>query len=105
MLIKEGASIAGLQVEMRPVMQHAERIWKELGHECVITSGTETADESGKLYHSAGSLHYFGYALDFRTHYFIDGGAKAADELQKALGHNYDVVQERLHIHVEYDPE
>lgn len=104
MHIKPGASIAGLQVEMQPVMKHADRIWRELGEECWITSGTETADQNGKLLHSAGSLHYYGYALDLRTRYFDDNGQEAARQLRSALGHSYDVVVESNHIHVEYDP-
>lgn len=68
------------------------------GHSCVITSGSDGE-------HKVGSLHYEGKALDFRTRTVPAG---ALDSLVAAirlrLGDNYDVVLEKDHIHVEYDP-
>ena len=59
MKIKKGVSLQGLKLVMRRALQEAEKIWNILGEELVITSGTETYE------HSAGSLHYYGLALDF----------------------------------------
>ena len=97
MIIKKGASIAGLRFEMRKVLVAADKIWSELGQELVVTSGLDGA-------HSAGSLHYYGLALDFRTNYFTAGQKReAANKLTLALQSNFDVVTEHTHIHVECD--
>ncbi len=75
---------------------------KKNGKELVVTCGTNGV-------HSAGSLHYYGLAIDFRTKYFTKGVAeKVARELRKALGPKFDVIVHRTkfsnHIHVEFDP-
>lgn len=99
MKIKEGASLQGLQYEMREVLIAADKAWKDNGQELVITSGTDGA-------HSAGSLHYYGRALDFRTRYFSEEAkAEALHALQVSLDDSlYDIVKHSTHIHVEYDP-
>ncbi len=83
---------------MRPVLTAADQLWHEAGEELVVTAGLDGT-------HSAGSLHYYGYAVDLRTRYFdrptIDD---IADEMRLALGHNYDVIVHGSHMHVEYDP-
>lgn len=101
MQIKEGVILAGLDIKMRPVLIEAEKIWKRYGREegVTVTSGLDGT-------HSAGSLHYYGRALDFRTRYFSDGERNAVfAELVDALdGTLYDFVNHSTHIHVEYDP-
>jgi len=98
MRIKPGVILQGLKIEMRPALLAANKIWKAYGKELVITSALDGT-------HSPGSLHYYGYALDFRTHYFHDGIPDlVAKTLRKELGRNYDVVLHDTHIHVEYDP-
>lgn len=67
-------------------------------HDCVITSGFDGS-------HKVGSLHYVGRALDFRTYHVAsrvlpDLRANIAD----ALGFDFDVVLEKDHLHIEYDP-
>ena len=55
--------------------------------------------------HSAGSLHYYGYAVDLRSRYFNETDkAKAVSLLKSNLGKDYDVISHPSHIHVEYDP-
>lgn len=56
--------------------------------------------------HGEKSLHYNGLAFDMRTFIY-----KSQDEIEKLmamfrymLGPNYDVVLEKDHIHIEYDP-
>lgn len=97
MKIKNGVNLKGIQLQMRPVLLEAERIWKEHGQELVITAGLEGM-------HSAGSLHYYGYAVDLRTRYFdkniIQGVANA---LKAALNNEYNVIVHSTHIHVEWD--
>jgi hypothetical protein len=98
MKIKEGVSLCGLHIVMRKVLQEAESIWKGLGQELVVTSGTEPSE------HLAGSLHYYGLALDFRTRYFDEGQRHLAfNKLSLALAdYSYTVVLEEDHIHVQY---
>ena len=98
MKIKEGVKIEGLHIKMRPVLIACERIWKENGQELVVTSGLNGI-------HSAGSLHYYGRAVDLRTRYFdsrerID---RIAEMVRTELGQDYDVVVENSHIHAEWD--
>jgi hypothetical protein len=97
MKIKRGASLNGLKIEMRKPLAAAGQIWEDAGHELVVTSGTDGT-------HSAGSLHYYGYALDFRTRYFDEPHiVKIAHSLRKALSDEYDVIIHKSHIHVEFD--
>ena len=98
MKIKNGANIQGLDIRMRPALIAASEIWNNLGQELVITSGLDGE-------HSAGSLHYYGLAVDMRTRYFDDNlKSIAADRLRKELGNNFDVIEHSFHIHVEFDP-
>lgn len=100
MKIKPGASLQGLNIIMRPVLVHADRIWKKYGQELVVTCGTDGE-------HSAGSLHYYGFALDLRTNYFTqDEKAIVESELANALaqyGNRFQVIPHPTHIHVEHD--
>jgi hypothetical protein len=77
----------------------AEPIFVAAGQELVITSGTDSK-------HMEKSLHYAGRALDFRTRDLKDLPAvtAVAQSLKGALDRAYDVVVEKDHIHVEYDP-
>jgi len=102
MKIKKDVILSGLQLPMRRALITADKIWKETGEELVITAGLDGV-------HSAGSVHYYGYAVDLRTRYFkdskyppgvIDG---IAAQLKGNLGSDYDVVVHSSHIHVEYD--
>lgn len=97
MIIKDGVQLAGLDIKMRPVLIEADKIWRRYGQELVVTAGLDGT-------HSAGSLHYYGLATDFRTRYFT---AQEKDvvfaELVESLGVEYDVIKETTHIHVEYD--
>ena len=65
-----------------------------------ITSGNDSK-------HMPGSLHYLNRAFDIRT-FNIVGGVKIAQEwvtkVKLALGDDYDVILEKDHIHVEFQP-
>lgn len=55
--------------------------------------------------HSSKSLHYKGLAFDLRTHIYTQYEiSKLMGNLRYMLGANYDVVLEKDHIHIEYDP-
>ena len=98
MKLKKGVNIQGIDLKLRPVLIHADEIWKRYGQELVITAGMEGE-------HSAGSLHYYGLALDLRKNYFTsDIAIKVRNELQVKLGRNFDVILHSTHIHTEYDP-
>lgn len=70
----------------------------------VVTSGNDSV-------HGEHSLHYKNLAIDLRTGHawekplMTQAEAQAIrDELAKKLGVGYDVVLEKHHVHVEYDP-
>ena len=96
MIIKEGASIAGLHLLMRPVLKVAEAIWEKAGRSegVTITTGLNGV-------HSAGSWHYYGLALDFRTRYFDEPTKKQVYATLKKHLPAYDVILHSTHIHVE----
>ena len=98
MEIKPGATIAGLDIRMRPALITAEAIWKGLSRSegVTITSGLDGC-------HSAGSVHYYGLAVDLRTRYFNKAQvAHAVAELRTQLGVSFSVIDEGDHIHVGY---
>ena len=76
-----------------------DRVYTEItGKEVTITSARDGE-------HMSGSKHYDGKALDLRTRDISrDTAAKVTVKLQNNLGRDYDVVHEKDHIHVEYDP-
>lgn len=95
LILKTGVQLAGLQLPMRKVLKTAAELWAEHGQTIVVTSGLEGT-------HSPGSLHYYGYALDFRSRYFSpETVAKLCDQLRSALGTDYLVLDEKTHIHVQ----
>ncbi len=98
MKIKDGVNIRGINIKMRKVLIQADRIWRELGEELVVTAGLDGD-------HSKWSFHYYGMAVDLRTRYFSDSQIfEAAEKLSNVLGLGYQVIIHKTHIHVEYDP-
>ena len=88
----------GLQLHMRPVLVAADIVWKNHNQELWITGSLDGE-------HSAGSLHYYGLAVDLRTRYFsVAERREVAAALKASLNCNYDIVLHPTHIHVEYDP-
>ena len=92
-------SLAGLQPQMVLGLVIAEGVYKTYGVELVITSGSE-----GK--HGVASLHYVGLAVDIRRRDFTTVAVveEVALKLRRNLGKEFDVVVERTHIHIEYQP-
>ena len=63
----------------------------------VITSGVEK--------HKHPSKHVYGGGLDFRIRDLVGGRAGDFTRLcRERLGDGFDVVLEKDHLHVEYDP-
>jgi hypothetical protein len=94
----DSVNIWGLEVCMQRVLKEADKLWKEYGQELVVTSARDSM-------HSAGSLHYYGRAVDLRSRYFSDADkASVAEDLADILGSDYDVITHKSHIHVEHQP-
>lgn len=97
-MIKPGVDLLGLQPPMAIAYTICHGIYFTYGLPCVITSGVD-----GK--HGPHTHHKKGLAFDLRTR-------DAAPELivviyeaiKHALGAQFQVVLEKDHIHVEFDP-
>lgn len=88
-------NIWGLEVEMQPVVKAANIIWKKFGQELVVTSARDGM-------HSAGSLHYYGYAVDLRIWGLEDRLKDVVKNLRDVLTDDYQVITHKTHVHVEY---
>jgi len=95
MLIKAGVDISRLNREIRRALNTIDTIHHSYGIDLVITSTFEGN-------HGAGSLHYANDAIDIRILQTFKNNVFA--DLRDRLGNDFDVVLERDHIHIEYDP-
>ena len=96
--VKPSVSLKGLDQKMHPTLNKAGKIWQKYGKTLVVTSTVE-----GK--HCKGSKHYSGLAFDLRTRYFKKNiQAQVTNELSAELGQDFQVLLEKDHIHVEYNP-
>ncbi len=99
--------LAGLQLEMDVALYVVEKHYDKCKLDTVITAGTEEFDKTGNLYHSKGSYHPRGYALDFRSREISTAlYAQFVKDVQTdlhTLSLAYDVCEEGDHMHVEYD--
>lgn len=95
MQLKAGVSIAGIQPEIVLALVVAASIFPSDGGELMITSAVDGD-------HMVGSLHYVGAAVDIR-YPTVDIDTFVVD-LMNMLGSNYDVVRERTHLHIEFQP-
>jgi len=99
---KEGVTPAALSAEMLRALPVIEQVHRSLGLRApIVTSTTES--------HVTG-LHPRGLAVDLRTRDLQPLQISAlVIELRRALGTDYDVIDEsrtsQPHIHVEYDPD
>lgn len=99
MILKDDSvKIHGIRPELVYALHVADMLYMEYGQELVITSLNDGE-------HAPTSLHYAGCAADLRSRYFSEKSARQlADELNKKLGIDFDVIFEANHIHVEYQP-
>ena len=73
-------------------------IYAQSGYLLVVTSITDGT-------HMDGSLHYKGQAVDIRTRDIATPVLNLiVKNIKESLGADYDVVLERDHLHLEYDP-
>lgn len=93
MRIKSGVKLAGVRPEIVIAMHVVDSV---MGGKLVITSVVDGV-------HGVNSLHYVGLAFDMRTRDTADVN-KLAKDIRNALGSEYDVVVEKTHIHIEFQP-
>lgn len=98
--LKSDVKVTGLRPEMLLALVVASDVYQRHDHDLTITSLLDGA-------HSRTSLHYAGCAADLRTvaanipKSTIDS---IAADIRKALTGDYDVVVERDHLHLEFQP-
>lgn len=96
---KDGVSVDGIKKEIIALIVILNTYFElRIGKELVVTSCTD-----GK--HMKGSKHYSGYAIDIRTrHLNALEISKLVAWFKSHYEREYDMVVEKDHIHVEYDP-
>jgi len=96
MLIKAGVDISRLNREIRRALSKVDKLLSGFDQELVITSTFEGN-------HGAGSLHYSNDAFDVR---YPDPPVEELISLICVnLGMDFDVVMEKHHVHIEFDPQ
>ena len=93
---KAGVGVVQVDKEVFNIISVASSIWERQGWGTVVVTSISDG------VHKPTSLHYWGKAVDLRV-WGIEV-IHAATLLKEELGKDYDVVVERDHIHVEYDP-
>ena len=98
MKIKKGTNVNGLKPEIVLIFPVVESVYKEYGAEAVLTSGVDSK-------HGDHSHHYKGLATDWRTRNVEKQfHTSLTKRLRDSLSEQYQVVYERNHIHIEFDP-
>ena len=100
-------NISGLHPAVEEILPALDGLWKDhAGYELTITHGLD-----GK--HSRYSRHYWGGAIDIRTHtkpgswIQITGAERRGllTAVKELLGNNFNVLDEETHFHVAFKPE
>lgn len=95
--LKPGVRIIGFRPETLLALVVADGLWSKQGLDLVVTSVTEGV-------HMRGSKHYTGSAFDIRTSNTKGQEQTLTKKLADALGPDFDVILEKNHVHVEWDP-
>ena len=93
---KGGVKLQGMRPEVILACSVSMIVCAKLGFPWTMTSGIEGS-------HSHTSLHYSGCAFDLRTRNVPDPKL-LSDSIREALTTDFDVILERTHIHIEYQP-
>jgi hypothetical protein len=105
--LKEGVDINGAHFE--PEIVRIIEVARETAP--MMEKGTVWITSANDSEHSEGSLHFNDRAFDIRIKNIVgviefpQAARVWAERMQIALGDDYDVLLEKDHIHVEYDPE
>lgn len=94
--IKPGVRIRGLSPAALLAINIAAEVYRKVDEDFVITSVTDGD-------HKSGSLHHVGDAFDLRLPKSYNP-AIVVGYIRECLGSEFDVVLEKDHIHIEYDP-
>ena len=95
--IKKGVRIRAMAPAVVLAIQVAAGVYHEYGLETmVVTSICEG-------HHKRGSAHYTGNAFDLRI-WGMGKPEQVTRDIGEDLGDEFDVILEKDHIHVEYDP-
>lgn len=98
-MIKLGVDVRGIRPEILLAIQEAREIFRLFKVNLVITSVLD-----GR-HGGPSSLHHSGLAVDLRTRHLEKSDRPVvAKDLARILGRQYDVVLEKDHIHIEFDP-
>lgn len=98
MIVPSFIKLRGIRPETVLAMVLVDQLYRDISVQCVITSVN-----SGK--HMKGSLHYEGLAFDIRIKNVPDEILSGlVTEIRNCLPSDFDVVLEKDHLHVEFDP-
>ncbi len=98
MRFKEGVRPRGMRPEIGLALQIAYHVYNKQNKELVITSLNDGN-------HGWGSLHYQGSAVDLRTRHLTTPEKRVIlAEIKTGLGVDYDVILEKDHLHIEFQP-
>lgn len=96
--IKKGVKICSLTPQAVLMIAIVNDYYKEMKIDCIITSCND-----GK--HIDKSFHRFGFAIDFRSNNIRkENQLNFWKGLKEVLGDNFQVIFEKDHFHIEYDP-
>lgn len=97
MKIAKGVKLSGLKIEMKIVLVTVEAVCLKYGRQSFITHTDDGV-------HSPGSLHPYGYAIDYRTRFFSKKTKqKIFEEIKRRLPKGFDVILHKTHLHIEWD--
>ena len=98
MFLKSDVTVKYLKPEILLAILIIRDVYTDFNEKLTITSVTDGT-------HNPNSKHSGGYAVDLRTRYLSsDTMIHIATELRTRLTQDYDIIIERDHLHVEYDP-
>ncbi len=99
--MKKGVNLINLSTEMRNALPKICKACTWInGKDYIVTI---TSGNDGK--HMIKSKHYENQAIDIRINDMeINRHVGTTLRIRKELGKNYDVILEKTHIHIEYDP-
>lgn len=98
MVLKDGVKLNGVKSVIVTAMLIVDSVYAKYGKELVVTSVMD-----GK--HMVGSKHYDGEAFDCRIWYFETHELESVrKDIVEALSDEFDVVLEKTHYHIEFDP-